>query len=96
MPDLQETSSKPMDIGSSRASLEREFGDVLDYSRMYEGWEQPEGKHATDTASLLERGARMRRYLRDREERGIMAVFHGAFAHYVTGTIVNDGEQTGE
>jgi broad specificity phosphatase PhoE len=95
MPDLQEVSDMPMDIGSSQAELEAQFGDALDYSRLHEGWQKPNGKHATDTESLLKRGERIRHYLKNREEKNIVAVFHGSFVHYVTGN-VKDGEKVGQ
>jgi len=40
MPDLQEVSDLPMDVGSTQEELREEFGDKLDYSRMYEGYVQ--------------------------------------------------------
>lgn len=95
MPDLQEVSDMPMDIGSSQEDLEKQFGDKLDYSRLYDGWQVKADKHATDTDSLLERGGRMRQYLKDRKEKNIVAVFHGSFVHYVTGNL-EDGEKVGK
>lgn len=95
LPDLQEVSDLPMDVGSSQAELEKQFGDVLDYSSMYDGWHEPKGRHAPDTEILLKRGGRIRRWLKGREERNIVAVFHGSFVHYVTGNI-KDGEKVGE
>lgn len=74
-----------MDIGSSQKDLEKQFGDKLDYSQLYEGWEIPSGKHATDTDSLLKRGQRMRAYLKERPERNIMvSAWYNVFSYHTT------------
>jgi len=78
MPLAQEVSDKPMDVGSDQATLEKQFGDKLDYSRLYEGWHDKEGLNDTDTESIKDRGKRLRQYLKSRKEKNIVVVFHGS------------------
>jgi hypothetical protein len=42
-----------------------------------EGWEAKTGEYAPDEASLVKRAAKMRQWLREREEEEIIVVTHG-------------------
>ena len=96
LPDAQETTDTPSDIGSAPSTLMEEFGDQIDYSNLSDDWYLKMGNNAVDYASLLARARRLRRWVREREEKDIVVVTHGAFAHFITGNVDEEGQQIGE
>ena len=85
LPQLQETSSIPCDIGSSRAELEKEFdGCPIDFSLVTEDWNSKIGKWGTTDEIVAERALEARLWLRSRLEKEIVAVAHGGFLHHLT------------
>ncbi len=96
LPDAQETTDAPSDIGSPPSTLMKEFGDQIDYSNLSNDWYSKTGHNAVDHASLLARARRLRRWVRGRKEKTIVIVTHGAFAHFITGNIDEKGQQIGE
>jgi len=75
-PGFQENSAKPCDTGSPRQALEKEFPG-LNFSLVVDGWDSKEGEWGPDETSLALRAARMRTWLREREEEEIVVVTHG-------------------
>ena len=98
VPDAQEGTDVPSDTGSPLSTLKREFGDQIDYGELSNNdeWFVKTGKNAVDQASLFARARAVRRWLREREEKEIMLVTHGYFAHFLTGNIDGKGEQVGK
>jgi broad specificity phosphatase PhoE len=75
-PGFQENSSKPCDTGSPAAQLNKEFPE-LDFTLVVDGWDSKEGEWAPDEPSLAQRAAKMRKWLKDREENEIIVITHG-------------------
>ena|SRR5277367_3355271 len=75
-PGFQENSSKPCDTGSPPAVLREEFPG-LDFELVVEGWDSKTGEWEPDEVSLARRAAKMRKWLKDREEDEIVVVTHG-------------------
>ena len=96
LPDAQEATAVPSDTGSPASALRKEFGDQVDYSNLSEDWYVKTGYNAVDLVSLRARARALRRWLRERDEKLIVLVTHGHFAHYITGHIDDNGEQTGQ
>jgi hypothetical protein len=53
-----------------------------------------EGEYANSPVALNARAAKLRRFIRDREESEVVLVSHGFFNHYLTGDVNEKGEQT--
>ena len=85
LPELQETSDLPCDVGSSPEAIEKEFeGKPVDLSLVNPGWDSKRMKWAP-TATAIERRARdARLWLQQRPEKEIVVVTHGGFLHYFT------------
>lgn len=61
---------------------------------MAHGWWVHEGEFAFDPPALLERAAKLRRWIKQRPEKEVVLVAHGFFNHYITGEVDEKGEQT--
>lgn len=96
LPDAQEATDVPSDVGSDAARLKDNFGASVDYSELYNEWYVKAGQNAVTNTALHERALRLRKWIRAREETNIVLVTHGIFAHYLTGNIDENGEQTGK
>lgn len=94
MPYAQEVSDEPMDTGSEIAVLQKHFGDQVDFSECFDGWNKNEGIMATGPNALQARAARVRKWLRARPEKEIVLVAHGNFNHFLTGDVDDQGNQT--
>ena len=75
-PGFQENSSKPCDTGSPPSVLREEFPE-LDFELVVDGWDSKTGEWAPDETSLARRAAKMRKWLKNREEEEIVVVTHG-------------------
>lgn len=92
LPELQELSALPSDVGSNRSVLEKEFAaDKVDLSRVHPAWNHKgEGSpYAPDLDTLKARGRSARLILRDlTKDLGpddrIAVVTHGGFLHFMT------------
>lgn len=96
LPDAQEATDVPSDTGSTPSTLTQEFGDQVDCQNLSDEWFVKAGYNAVDQVSLFARARALRRLLREREEKEIVLVTHGYFAHFITGNIDGNGEQIGE
>ena len=96
LPDAQETTDAPSDIGSPPSTLMKEFGDQIDYSNLSDDWYLKTAHNAVDHASLFARARRLRRWLRERKEKEIVLVTRGAFAHFISGNVDEKGQQIGK
>lgn len=95
VPDAQEGWIDPANTGTEASLLKTEFGsDYINWSLVKDGWQVKEGKNAPDPASLKARASRVLDWLHERPEQDIVIVSHGYFAHYLTGGIDKDGNQT--
>ena len=95
--DAQEATHAPSDTGSPPSTLMKEFGDHrIDYRNLSDEWYVKTGRNAVDHKSLFARARALRRWLREREEKVIVLVTHGYFAHFVTGNIDEKGGQVGK
>jgi broad specificity phosphatase PhoE len=83
-PGFQENSAKPCDTGSSVSLLLEEFPE-LDFSLVVDGWNSKEGEWAPDETSLAKRAAKMRTWLKEREENDIIVVTHGGILFSLIG-----------
>jgi broad specificity phosphatase PhoE len=75
-PGFQENSAKPCDTGSAISLLLEEFPE-LDFGLVVDGWSSKEGEWSPDETSLAKRAAKMRTWLKEREEEDIIVVTHG-------------------
>jgi len=80
--------------GSPVDVLRKEFPDIVLFDHVEHGWYLHEGEYAVDPKALNARAAKLRRFIRDRDEKEIVLVTHGFFAHYLTGDVNEKGEQT--
>ncbi|CAD0086353.1 unnamed protein product [Aureobasidium vineae] len=96
MPLAQESSDEPMDTGSEVSEIKSMFGDLVDEHRIadvYPYWHTNCGRFDTDPATMIDRARMLRLYIRDREEKNVVLVSHGTFAHAITGNFSEEGEQ---
>ncbi|KAK3898157.1 histidine phosphatase superfamily [Staphylotrichum tortipilum] len=96
LPEVQEISPLPCDVGSEVGVLEKEFGGTVDLGRVSEGWNVKTGggRFAPVMGRLEERAREARVWLRrvgeewERENPGreanIVVVTHGGFLHFLT------------
>ncbi|CAK7214198.1 hypothetical protein SBRCBS47491_002067 [Sporothrix bragantina] len=95
VPELQEVSAMPSDVGSSRASLEKQTdlfpADKVDFSRLHTGWNNKGSgsPYAFALPVLTARAKSARRVLRDLtkdlgEDDRVVVVTHGGFLHFLT------------
>ncbi|KAK3316089.1 histidine phosphatase superfamily [Apodospora peruviana] len=95
LPDLQEVSNLPCDIGSDPTKLHTEFDPLgsVDLSLVTEGWNDKSfaSPYFPDMRKLESRAKAARRWLRDLVakdggdgERHIAVVTHGGFLHFLT------------
>ncbi len=98
LPELQEVSPLPCDVGSARAALDAEFAEArqVDLRLVGDGWNDKTGgsAFAPVMARLEARAAKARRWLREvgREfeaanpgtDAHIAVVTHGGFLHFLT------------
>lgn len=83
LPDAQETTAIPCDVGSPKSAIVQEFGDLVDASLLSDEWTSKEGRYATDAPALRARAKALRQWLRARPEREIVVVSHGAILDYI-------------
>ncbi|KAK0346597.1 hypothetical protein LTR02_008892 [Friedmanniomyces endolithicus] len=94
LPMAEEASDDPCDTGSPVEVLKKEFPDIVLFDHVEHGWYLHEGEYAVDPKALNARAAKLRRFIRDRDEKEVVLVTHGFFAHYLTGDVNEKGEQT--
>lgn len=97
MPLAQESSSEHMDTGSSVDEIKSTFVDLVDEHRItdiFPYWNTNCGRFDTDPEVMMERAQMLRLFIRDREEKNVVLVSHGTFAHAITGNFTREGEQT--
>ncbi|KAH6647921.1 phosphoglycerate mutase [Truncatella angustata] len=92
IPDAQEMSLQPCDHGSDLSKIKAEFGDKVDFSLAWDGWndKSPDSKYYPDPAKLDARARRVRRTLRELAQKHgddaqIVLVTHGGIVHFLTG-----------
>jgi len=90
----EEASDDPCDTGSPVEVLKKEFPDIVLFDHVEHGRYLHEGEYAVDPKALNARAAKLRRFIRDRDEKEVVLVTHGFFAHYLTGDVNEKGEQT--
>jgi broad specificity phosphatase PhoE len=77
LPELQELSGRPCDIGSSLAELLTEFREEpVDLSRVPRDWESKDKQWSPTEVRTLARMAKARAWLRDRPESNILVISH--------------------
>ncbi|KAI5866270.1 phosphoglycerate mutase-like protein [Durotheca rogersii] len=91
LPDAQEISRLPCDIGSEPSRLGEEFGDLVDLRLVQEGWnDKSSGSKYYPTAAKLEaRSREARLWLRklakeSGDDAQIVLVTHGGILHFLT------------
>ncbi|KAK2735014.1 hypothetical protein FQN57_001390 [Myotisia sp. PD_48] len=88
LPELQETSDVPCDVGSDLADLRKEVEEKdlpVDLSLIPEDWnDKTQDKWAANSPSITARAREARRWLKERPEKEIAIVSHGGFLHYFT------------
>ena len=94
VPHAEEVSDSPSDTGSPVASLQAEFGDVVDLHLCEGDWWEHQGEFAINPKVVNERARKLRKFIRDRPEKEIALVTHGFFAHFLTGDVDVEGNQT--
>ncbi|GAB7347630.1 hypothetical protein MBLNU459_g4500t1 [Dothideomycetes sp. NU459] len=95
VPGAQEATDDASDTGSELATLRAWCdGKPVDLGFVGDGWEAKSGGNACDVATLKARARKLRRWIRERDEGHVVLVSHGFFAHYLTGSINDKGEQT--
>lgn len=93
LPEIQENSGLPCDVGGERGALEREFAGLsaaadLDFALVADGWNVKAGPWAAEAGAVAERCRRARVRLREMvgegEEGEVVAVTHGGLLHSFT------------
>lgn len=85
LPELQETSDLPCDIGSDRDEIRREFKTYrLDLSQVTDDWTSKKGRWAPTPEATEDRCRVARKWLRDRPESNIVVLTHGGVLHYLS------------
>ncbi|KGQ02053.1 hypothetical protein PAAG_11234 [Paracoccidioides lutzii Pb01] len=87
LPEIQETSDVPCDVGSDLELLEKEVAEKglpVDLKLVEEGWNSKTGKWAPTAEAIEDRAREARRWLKSRPEKEIVIVSHGGFLHYFT------------
>ncbi|EDN10066.1 phosphoglycerate mutase [Histoplasma capsulatum] len=87
LPEIQETSDVPCDVGSDLAVLRKEVeenGMPVDLELVGEDWNSKKGKWAPSAEAIANRAREARRWLKARPEKEIVVVSHGGFLHYFT------------
>lgn len=94
MPHAEEVSDAPSDTGSPVHVLKGEFGDLVDFDLCEGDWYEHKGEYAIEPKVVNERATKLRKFIRDRAETEVALVSHGFFAHFITGDVDDNGEQT--
>ncbi|KAI2468367.1 histidine phosphatase superfamily [Annulohypoxylon bovei var. microspora] len=91
LPDAQEISNLPCDIGSEPEKLAEEFGDQVDLHLVQKGWNDKSSgsKYYPTPVNLESRSRAVRLWLRDLankagEDAQIVLVTHGGILHFLT------------
>ncbi|KAJ5677265.1 phosphoglycerate mutase-like protein [Penicillium maclennaniae] len=87
LPELQELSDMPCDVGSSLADLKAEMeaqGAPVDISNLEENWTKKTGRLGITRERIFERAQYVRQWLMARPEKEIVVVSHGGFLHFLT------------
>ncbi|GME24131.1 Phosphoglycerate mutase family protein [Neofusicoccum parvum] len=93
LPEIQENSGLPCDVGGERGALEREFAGLpaaadLDFALVADGWNVKAGPWAAEAGAVAERCRRARVRLREMVGEGeggeVVAVTHGGLLHSFT------------
>ncbi|KAI9738714.1 MAG: hypothetical protein M1834_008219 [Cirrosporium novae-zelandiae] len=96
VPQAQEISNQPCDIGYDREILETDIPRIIleedvgfnpsktDASLLKAGWNSKRGIYEPRLAAIEKRAAALRTWLLKRPETNIVLVTHGAFLHYLT------------
>ncbi len=91
IPELQESSARPSDMGSPAAKLTAEFGSVIDVQFLFDGWEYKDASTtygSRDQVKVAERARKARIYIRsvartlgDRDH--LVVVAHSGFIRHL-------------
>ncbi|KAK1141283.1 hypothetical protein N8T08_009186 [Aspergillus melleus] len=87
LPDLQEISDFPCDVGSEVEGLKaraRDWDVAIDWSFVHERWTSKSGRYKPVTESIEDRARAVRQWLSQCPEKEIVVVSHGAFLHFLT------------
>ncbi|KAJ5317765.1 hypothetical protein PENANT_c004G08181 [Penicillium antarcticum] len=87
LPDLQEVSDFPCDVGSDIVSLRKEINDAnlpVDLSFVEGDWTSKTGRYEGTLGKLRVRARDARNWLKNRPEKEIVVVSHGNFLHFLT------------
>ncbi|KAJ4381675.1 hypothetical protein N0V86_003039 [Didymella sp. IMI 355093] len=86
IPELQETSDLPCDIGSPVEELEKEFeGKPVDFSLVSAGWtDKVTGMFTPQSDHIAARCRKARHFLAGLQAKHVAVVAHGAVLHYLT------------
>lgn len=87
LPELQETSDLPCDIGSPIVELEKEFhGKPMDFSLVLGDWtDKFTGMFTPRSDRIAARCRKARHFLASLRAEHVAVVAHGAVLHYLTG-----------
>lgn len=94
MPMAQEGTDELSDVGSDPEKLKSLFEAHVDYSHVKPGWNEKRGENGVDAPVVMARAIKLRRWLKARKESNVVLVTHGRFAHFLTGDVDENGEQT--
>lgn len=91
LPDAQEVSRQPCDVGSEPEKLAAEFGDKVDFGLVHKGWNDktPGSKYSPLPKMLEARSRDTRIWLRELaktagDDAQIVLVTHGGILHFLT------------
>ena len=97
LPELQETSGLPCDVGSGIGALKAEFGvQPVDLGGLSEGWEEKRGIFRPTTGETARRAEVARRVLSEIEGGRVVVVAHGGLLHYLTEDWEGSGDGHGK
>ncbi|KAF2116117.1 histidine phosphatase superfamily [Lophiotrema nucula] len=86
LPELQETSTLPCDIGTDVEQLKQEMeGHPIDWTYVQSDWNSKSTGRYVPRADIVTSRAQMsRRFLQCREEQQVAVVTHGSFLHFLS------------
>ncbi|KAJ5921029.1 phosphoglycerate mutase-like protein [Penicillium verhagenii] len=87
LPDLQEVSDFPCDIGTERVDLQRQMEEAnlpVDLSLVDDDWTKKTGRYEPTREKIRARARDVRAWFKARPEKEIAVVSHGGFLHFLT------------
>jgi broad specificity phosphatase PhoE len=90
----QETSSKASDTGSEASLLIDDFGDVLDITRLEDGWNKNEGRWEMTDKNLKLHCDELREFISGLPQKNVLMVAHGSVCSFLENAHREDADSS--